>query len=425
MINIGLIGFGNVGKGVYDILSQNTTLLTQRIGQPINIAKIAVRTPEKYKFIVPNHLLTTDVNGMISDPTISIIVEVMGGEQPAFDYICRALNHKKYVVTANKEVISTHKKTFFSLSKENGVDIYFEASVGGGIPIIRSLKVGLAANRIDQIAGILNGTTNYMLSQIETKQQSFDVILKAAQDAGFAEADPSMDIDGIDAAHKLVILAAVAFKADVQLSDIYYEGIRNITLQDIQYSTALGYKIKLIALAKRLNDDSVSLRVHPTLIHKNHLLANINNEFNAAYISGNAVGEVLLSGKGAGGSPTGSAVVSDIIDIAFDISQKMNRRNLETELNPVNIQPISDILSQFYIRLSVSDEPHMLEKITHELSECNINILTLSQPSSSAGFADIIIITHETQESNFEIAKKRISLIDKVTVKTTLRVGIS
>jgi homoserine dehydrogenase len=425
MINIGLIGFGNVGKGVYDILSQNTALLTQRIGQPINIAKIAVRSPEKHASILPNDLLTTDVNGMIADPTISIIVEVMGGEHPAYEYICNALNHKKYVVTANKEVISTHKKTFFSLSKENGVDIYFEASVGGGIPIIRSLKVGLAANRIDQIAGILNGTTNYMLSQIETKQQPFDVILKAAQDAGFAEADPSMDIDGIDAAHKLVILAAVAFKADVQLSDIYYEGIRHITLQDIQHSSALGYKIKLIALAKRLNEDLVSLRVHPTLIHNTHLLSNINNEFNAAYISGNAVGEVLLSGKGAGGSPTGSAVVSDIIDIAFDISQKMNRRNLETELNPVAIQPISDILSQFYIRLSVADEPHMLEKITHELSECDINILTLSQPSSSSGFADIIIITHKTQESNFEIAKKRISRIDKVSIETTFRVGIS
>ncbi len=425
MINVALIGFGNVGQGVYNILTQNIELLTQRVGQPIQISKIAVRSPKKYQDLVPQSLLTTDIDAILMDPNIDIIVEVMGGDTPAFDYICTALKNKKYVVTANKEVVSKHKKIFFSLCKENGVDIYFEASVGGGIPIIRSLKVGLAANRIEHIAGILNGTTNYMLTKIETEQQSFEVILKEAQKAGFAEADPTMDVDGIDAAHKLVILAAVAFKADVQINDLYYEGIRHISLADIQYADSLGYKIKLLALGHRQENDHLSLRVHPTLIQKEHLLANINNEVNAAYISGNAVGEVLLSGKGAGGSPTGSAVVSDIIDIAFDLSQRINRRNLETELHQMKLIPITHLSSQYYIRLSASDEPQMLEKITHELSQANISILTLSQPAPQDGLAEIIIITHHTQEKNFNETIKKLNQLDKISVINTIRVGLN
>jgi homoserine dehydrogenase len=424
MIKVGLIGFGNVGQGVYDILTENKSLLTQRVGQPIEIVKVAVRSLEKYKDLLPSQLLTTDVTILLTDPEIDIIVEVIGGEYPAFDYICTALNNKKYVVTANKEVVSKHKNTFFNLSKENGVDIYFEASVGGGIPIIRSLKVGLAANRIDYIAGILNGTTNYMLTKIEEEKVSFDVILKKAQDAGFAEADPSMDVDGIDAAHKLVILAAVAFKADVQCDDIYVEGIRDITLKDIDYAFDLGYKIKLLALGARTDTNQLSLRVHPTLIPKTHLLASINNEVNAAYISGNAVGEVLLSGKGAGGSPTGSAVVSDIIDIAFDMSQKGSRRNLETELQSVRVSAIDELLSQYYIRFTVADKPQILEKITHELSQSNISILKLSQPEPQNGTAEIIMITHHTQESNFNDTIKKLNQLDQISVVSTIRVGL-
>lgn len=423
MIKVGLLGFGNVGQGIYTILTQNSTLLTQRIGSPIKITKVGVRSPKKYKGILPEDLLTTDIQSILTDPDIDIIVEVMGGETPAFDYICTALSNEKYVVSANKEVISKHKKIFFNVAKENNVDIYFEASVGGGIPIIRSLKVGLAANRIDRIAGILNGTTNYILTKIEEEKESFNTILKNAQKAGFAEANPSMDVDGIDAAHKLVILTAVAFKADVQLSDIYVEGIRHITLTDIEHAHALGYKIKLLALGSQSSNNTISLRVHPTLIPKEHLLANINNEFNAAYISGNAVGDVLLSGKGAGGSPTGSAIVSDIIDIAFDISQKVNRRNLETELNEVVVSSIDTLNSQYYIRLTAADEPHILEKITHTLSDAEINISKITQEATK-GTAEIVIITHSTQESNFNTTIEKLNQLNKISVLTTIRVGL-
>lgn len=425
MIKLGLLGLGNVGQGVVDILSENDAHIETRINDKIQIKSIAVRNPDKYKDIsIGDATLTTDVDSILNDPEIAIVVELMGGEFPAYDYICKALKKGKYVVTANKEVVSKHKETFFKLAKENHVDIYFEAAVGGGIPIIRSLKVGLAANRIESIFGILNGTTNYILSKIEDEQKDFDVILKTAQELGLAEADPTMDVEGIDAAHKLVILAAVAFKSNVQLDDIYYEGITKITLKDIQYAKDIGYAIKLLAIGHKVDENTVSLRVHPTLIPSSHLLASVRNEFNAAYIVGNAVGEVLLSGKGAGGSPTGSAVVSDIIDIAFDVKNKLNRRNLETELYEVNVTNVHDLVSQYYLRITLSDKPHMLETISKVIGEYDINIARIAQKECIDNVTELIIITGETKESTIQDAKEKLESLDGVGVKSFIRVGI-
>ncbi|RAP39132.1 homoserine dehydrogenase [Candidatus Marinamargulisbacteria bacterium SCGC AAA071-K20] len=405
MINIGLIGLGNVGKGVQDIISENQALLEERIGQKIRIKTVLIRNIEKYTPLVkPGTKLTTNFDDLINDDEISIIVELIGGIDPAYDYICKSLEHGKFVVTANKEVVSKHKSTFFKLAKENNVDIYFEAAVAGGIPIIRSLKVGYSANKIQSLYGILNGTTNYILTKIEENQAEFKDVLKKAQELGLAEADPTMDVAGTDAAHKLVILAAVAFKVDIQLEDLYYEGIENISLKDIKYAEELDYCIKLLAIGKRFDNGKMSFKVHPTMIPKSHLLSGIKNEFNAVYITGNAVGESMLTGKGAGGSPTGSAVISDIIDIAFDSTNKTSRRNLETNLNKVELIPVEDTSSQFFIRLEVEDSSNVLEKISGTLGANNISILKILQKETKDNLASLVIVTHMTKEKDLNTA---------------------
>lgn len=426
MINVGIIGLGNVGQGVVSILHENHAMIETRVGEPIHIKTVVVRDIEKYKDVkIGTAQLTTDVNDVINDPEITIVVELIGGETPAYDIICESLKNGKYVVTANKEVVSKHKKTFFELAKANNVDIYFEAAVAGGIPIIRSLKVGFSANRIDTIYGILNGTTNYILSKIEEDQAEFEDVLKTAQELGLAEADPAMDIEGTDAAHKLVILAAVAFKSDIQLESLYYEGIKSITLSDIQYAKQLGYSIKLLAIGRRFPDSRLSFKVHPTMVPLDHPLAAIRNENNAVYIVGNAVGEVLLSGKGAGGAPTGSAVVSDIIDIAFDYTKKINRRNLETDLQPAELVNIEETESQFYFRLQTVDQPHVLENVTGTFSQHGISISKILQKEAFQNQAEIVIVTHRSQESVIQDVKSQLEALDDVTeVSSLIRVRL-
>jgi homoserine dehydrogenase len=416
MIKVGLLGCGNVGKATHDILIKNVTLLEERIGCSIEIKSFAVRTLEKYSHLTEiSDKLTTDVDSILNDPEISIIVEVMGGEYPAFDYICTALKNKKYVVTANKEVISKHKKTFFELAKENNVDIFFEAAVGGGIPIIRSLKVGFAANKIQHLLGILNGTTNYILTKIEEENKDFRDVLKTAQELGLAEADPTMDVAGIDAAHKLVILAAVAFKENINLENVYHEGIEDITLRDMLYAKELGYSIKLLAIGERFKNDSACFRVHPTLIPMSNLLSGIKNEVNAVCVTGNFVGESLLAGKGAGGDPTGSAIVSDIIDIAFDIHHKTtSNRNLETSLNTPTLVSLENTETRFYCRLIVKDVVGVLETISGALSVNGVSILKIIQKHIRIGRAELILVTHTIQEKQFNAALNRLRLEDAI-----------
>ena len=428
-INVGLIGFGHVGQGVANILKENKASLEQRIGAYLYISKIVVRSPEKYADINLNGAtLSSDINDILEDDNIDIVVEVIGGEQPAYDYISKSLKQKKYVVTANKEVVAKHKNHFFKLAKENDVDLYFEASVGGGIPIIRSFKVGYSANQIQTISGILNGTTNYILTKMQEENLAFDDVLKQAQDLGFAEADPSMDVSGLDAAYKLAILAAVAFKQDIQIDDLYYEGIESISQKDVEYANELGYSIKLLALGTRnINSDSMTYKVHPTLIPVTHPLASVRNEFNAIFSLGNAMGDTMIYGKGAGSLPTGSAVVSDLCDIAFDLCLKKGsgRRNLESSLKKVSVLDIKATVSAFYSRISVKDEVGVLEQISHVLGEHQISIKKIIQKEAQNGVSELLIVTHNIIESRFDQALIGINKLDACKrIESTIRVGL-
>jgi homoserine dehydrogenase len=402
MIKIGLIGFGNVGEDTYRILIENGSLIESRVGQPLVVKKIAVRNIEKYKSKIDDpNILTTDVESLLNDPEISIIIEVIGGEYPAFDYITKALSNKKHVVTANKEVISKHKEHFFNLASSNGVDICFEAAVGGGIPIIRALKVGFAANKIKAFYGILNGTTNYILTKIKEEKKDFNDVLKQAQDLGFAELDPTMDISGLDAAYKCSILAAVAFKIDSQINEIIYQGIEKITLKDLNYATEFGYSIRLLAQGKHLEDNTYQLQVCPSLIPSNHPLASVHNEFNAVYVVGDQVGESMLMGKGAGGSPTASAVISDVIDLSFEFAQEASSRNLETNFKKGTILPIEKTVSHYFLRILVSNQPGALEKVSLQFAEHAISIEKIIQKESDSENAEIVIITNNISHESF------------------------
>ena len=429
VIKIGLIGFGNVGQGVAKILKENADALTQRVGAQFQITKIAVRSIEKYRGLdLGEAVLTENVTDLLSDPSIDIIVEVMGGETPAFDYISDALKRGKYVVTANKEVVAKHKNRFFELARENQVDIYFEASVGGGIPIIRSFKVGYAANQIQSVCGILNGTTNYILTKMREEGLPFEQALKQAQDLGFAEADPSMDVSGLDAAYKLVILAAVAFKQDIQIEDLYYEGIDALKKEDVEYAKELGYTIKLLALGSRhTNQDHMIYKVHPTLIPITHPLASVRNEFNAIFSVGNAIGETMIYGKGAGSLPTGSAVVSDLCDIAFDFhhNEIAGRRNLEAPLSKAQVLKVEDTVSAFYCRLLVEDHCGVLEQITHILGEYQISIAKVIQQEAKDEISELLLVTHQVSEFKFNQAIAKIESLDALrSIESKIRVGL-
>jgi homoserine dehydrogenase len=421
MIKIGILGFGFVGQGTAYILIDNKSMIETRTGQTIEISKILVRSPEKYAHKeLHGARLCTDANDILNDPEISIVIELMGGEYPAYDYICHALKNKKHVVTANKEVVSKHKTTFFKLAKDNHVSLCYEAAVAGAIPIIRSLKIGLAGNIIGSFSGILNGTTNYILTKMEEDKKEFQSILKTAQTLGLAEADPTMDIEGIDAAHKLVILAAVAFKVDVNLCDIYHEGISKIKLKDIETAKELGYSIKLLAIGKQLPENTLSLRVHPTLVPLTHLLTSIRNEMNAVFVEGHAAGEILLSGKGAGGAPTGSSVVSDIIDIALTHTHK--ERNQEPDLQKVTVESIQHLHSKYYLRVSIPDQANSLEHLTRCLGKENISIKKIIQKETANNTAEVTFITYPTQESIFLSTVKKINALEDTHIKNWIRV---
>ena len=424
-ITLGLIGFGNVGQGVHSIVKTNQDTIQKRLGQTVDIKTVCVRNIDKYKAIADDIHFTTDVNHILDDPDIDIVVEVIGGETPAFEYITQALEHKKYVVTANKELIAKHKKTFFELAKKNNVDIFFEASVGGGIPIIKSFKVGYSANQIESVYGILNGTTNFILTKLFEDKQEFNVVLEEAQRLGFAEADPTADVSGLDAAYKIVILTAVALKKNIQIEDIYYEGIDEVQLKDIQYLDELDYRVRLIAKAKHISDDEVFVAVYPTAIPASHPLATVRNEFNAIYSTGNMVGESMIYGKGAGSLPTGSAVMSDILDIAFDIYTHQSRRNLETQMQPANVVSIDQNQTQFYCRLSVKDESGVLEAISAHFKDQNVNIKQFLQKESNNGQAQIVLVTDTIQEDSFDHLKSLLLNLDVVlSIDAVIRVGL-
>jgi len=421
MINVGIIGFGTVGTGTVRILLEKKDVLKERLGFEINLRKIAVRDIVRDRGIkVPEGVLTTDVDAVLNDPHIDIVVEVIGGIRPAKDFILKAINNGKHVVTANKALLATDGNEIFTAAQEAGIEIGFEASVAGGIPIIKVIREGLVANRIKAVYGIINGTSNYILTKMTDENVEFSVALKEAQDLGYAEADPTLDIEGIDSAHKLAILAYLSYGIPILYKNIYTEGISKISSQDIDFASELGYKVKLLAIAKE-KDNEVELRVHPTMIPKDYLISKVDGPFNAVYVEGDATGSTLYYGRGAGAMPTGSAVVSDIVDIARDIKKNATGRIpvMVKTIRDVRIKKIDDVISMYYFRFSALDKPGVLSKISGILGNYNISIASMIQKGRRVGEAvPLVVLTHEAKEKDVRQAIEEIDHLPVVMDKT-------
>lgn len=423
-IKVGLIGFGTVGTGVVKLLRENAPLIEGRLGGRIRLHKIVDIDLERDRGVaVPREVLTSDAHEVIKDPEISIMLELMGGVEPARTYILKAMENGKHVVTANKALLALHGEEIFAAAQRHGVRIGFEASVGGGIPIIRSVREGLVANRIISIFGILNGTSNYILTRMTQERKRFRETLKEAQRLGFAEADPTLDVEGIDAAHKLSILAALAFGTKVNFHDIFVEGISRITPLDIQYSLEFGYRVKLLAIGK-WDGERVELRVHPTMLPAHHLLSTVEGVFNAIYVSGDAVGPTMFYGQGAGGMPTGSAVVSDLVDLCRDIIKdvKEQRPIAPFWLSQGRVmKDMEEVVTPYYLRFTAVDRPGVLSKISGILGNHEISIASVIQKGRRVkGAVPIVMMTHEAKEKNIRQALWKINKLDIIQAKTTL-----
>ncbi|WP_366922335.1 homoserine dehydrogenase [Metallumcola ferriviriculae] len=403
-IKVGMLGMGTVGRGVYKILTGNADLITARAGRPVQIEKIVVRDTTKSRGVtVPDGVLTADAAAVLENPDIDIVVELMGGNEPAKEYILKALKAGKQVVTANKDLIAGYGKELFDAEKEHDTDLMFEASVAGGIPIIRPLKMCLAGNKVTDVMGIINGTTNYILTKMTRFGSDFNDVLKEAQALGYAESDPTADVEGHDAARKIAILASIAFNTRVTSRDVYVEGITRIDATDIKYATELGYIVKLLGIAKE-RDGEVEVRVHPVFIPGSHPLAAVSDANNAIFVAGDAVGETMFYGPGAGEMPTASAVVGDIMEVARNITGGVNGRISCTCFEEKPIKPIGLVESKYYLRLMVKDRPGVLASIASVLGNHNVSIDTVLQKRSDGDIAEVVLIIHRVEEQNLRDA---------------------
>ncbi len=425
-IHIGLIGFGTVGTGLVRILQENAQILEERLGLSIVLKRIADLDTVKDRGVkVDRALLTPKVDDILEDPEIAVVAELIGGLEPARTFILKAIAKGKHVVTANKALLAVHGAEIFRAAEEAGVDVGFEGSVGGGIPIIRSMKEGLVANRIRVVFGILNGTANYILSEMTHRNLKFEEALKQAQGLGYAEADPTLDVQGMDTAHKLSILLSLAYGIQVKLEDSYTEGITNIAPMDIEHAKELGYHIKLLAIAKS-DGGLIEARVHPTLLPAGHLLSTVGGPFNAIFIRGDAVGSTLFYGRGAGMMPTGSAVVSDLVDICRNIRTGARRRvpllaYQRKYLREGKIKNIHDIHSTYYLRFTVVDRPGVLSRISGVLGNSDISIASVIQKGRGAEKAvPIFMVTHAAREKNMQKALAEIDRLPIIVDKTTV-----
>lgn len=413
-VRIALLGLGNVGQGVCKILNTNRKEIMMKCGCEIEIAKVLVRDAGKARAVeLPAGVITTDIRDILEDDGIRIVVELMGGAEPAREYMLRAMKSKKHVVTANKLVLATQGEELFRTADEEEVLFYYEASVGGGIPIIREINESLTANRIEKFAGIVNGTTNYILSKMTLEGVDFADALKEAQDKGYAEADPTSDVEGFDSAYKLAILSSLSFGTKVEVSSIYREGISNVKAVDIAYAGKLGYVIKLLAVGRE-TDSGLELRVHPAMVPKDHPIANVNDSFNAIFIKGNAVGDLMLYGRGAGDLPTGSAVVGDIISILRNNSDLPTLFTMKNNRAPKKVRSISESSSGCYIRLNVKDQPGILGSIASVFGKHNVSISGVAQDVKDNENVSLIFITHEALEDNIRKSVKEIEGLHKV-----------
>jgi homoserine dehydrogenase len=414
-IQVGLLGIGTVGSGVHAVLKRNFDEIQRRAGQGIEITMVADLDVARAKSIVGEGVqVVSDARAVIANPQIDIVIELIGGYGIAKALVLEAIAAGKHVVTANKALLAVHGSEIFAAAQAKGVMVMFEAAVAGGIPIIKSLREGLTANRIQWIAGIINGTTNFILSEMRSKGLDFDVVLKEAQRLGYAEADPTFDIEGVDAAHKATIMAAIGFGIPVQFDKAHVEGITKLTATDIKYAEQLGYRIKLLGISKR-RENGIELRVHPTLVPSKRLIANVEGAMNAVMVQGDAVGTTLYYGKGAGSEPTASAVIADLVDITRMQSASAAQRVPALAFQPGSMSntpvlPMSEVVTAYYLRLSVADEAGVLAQVTGIVANAGISIDAVLQREADevggegATSTDLIILTHDCVESQMNAA---------------------
>lgn len=406
-IKIAVLGCGTVGSGVVLLLKENADLIAQRLGKRIEIKYVLERYPEKATSLgLGEETVVQDFSRIVNDPEVEIVVEVMGGIEPARTMLLQALRQGKNVITANKDLIALHGKELFEAAQEKSRDLYFEASVGGGIPIIAALKQSLAANRIRAVMGIVNGTTNYILSKMSMEGRDYQEVLLEAQRLGYAEADPSSDVEGHDAARKLAILASIAFGTRITFPEVYAEGITRVSPRDIAYGQELGYVLKLLAIAKEEAPGMVEVRVHPAFIPAAHPLAAVNDVFNAILVRGNFVGDIMLYGRGAGQRPTASAVVGDIIEVARNAMHRDTGRISCTCFEHKRIKPIEEIFCKYYIRLLVKDRPGVLAGVAGVFGNLAVSLASVIQKRTEGDMAEIVMVTHRVQEANLRDALK-------------------
>ena len=424
-IQVGLLGIGVVGTGTFNVLKRNQPEIQRRAGRGIEITMVADLDIERARSVVGEGVtVVNDARAVLANPDIDIVIELIGGYGIAKKLVLEAIAAGKHVVTANKALLAVHGTEIFAAASAKGVIVAFEAAVAGGIPIIKALREGLTANRIEWIAGIINGTTNFILSEMRSKGLDFADVLKEAQRLGYAEADPTFDIEGIDAGHKVTIMSAIAFGVPVQFDKAYVEGISKLSAQDIRYAEQLGYRIKLLGIAKR-RAEGIELRVHPSLVPAKRLIANVEGAMNAVVVQGDAVGTTLYYGKGAGSEPTASAVIADLVDVTrlhtADAAQRVPHLAFQPDaMSDLPILPMSEVVTSYYLRLRVADQAGVLAKVTGILAEADISIDAVLQreadevDSDSASQTDLIILTHDCQEARMDAALARMQALPTV-----------
>jgi len=427
-MRVGLLGMGTVGRGTWDVLNRNGEEIARRAGRPIRIQRIATRTPERAMRALGGAsgvAVGDDLDALVVANDVDIVVELIGGIEPAKRLVLSAIAHGKHVVTANKALLASHGNQIFAAAHEAGVMVAFEAAVAGGVPIIKALREGLTANRIEWIAGIINGTSNFILSEMRSTGASFADVLAEAQRRGYAEADPTFDVDGIDAAHKLTIMSAIAFGVPMQFDKVYTEGISALTREDLRYAEELGYRIKLLGITRRARSagyDGIEMRVHPTLVPKKRLIADVEGAMNAVLVKADAVGSTLYYGAGAGAEPTASAVIADLVDVTrmhtADPEHRVPHLAFQPDqLSDVPFLPMGEVVTSYYLRMRVLDRPGVLADITRILADRDISIDAMIQkePPDGEQRSDIILLTHVTVEKNAVAAIAAIEALDTVS----------
>jgi homoserine dehydrogenase len=403
-IRIALLGFGTVGSGAYRMLQDNKVAITSKVGRPLEVVRIGIRNEEKPRTL-PREMFTTDLESILDDPTIDVVVELIGGIDPAARLVEKALEKGKNVVTANKELIAKHGSRLVHLAKSRGLDLHFEAAVGGGIPLVQPLKHQLAGNDVIKLMGILNGTTNYILTRMTEEGAELAPVLEEAQKLGYAEADPTNDVDGFDATYKLAILASICFGKQVPIEGVYREGIRGIGKLDIHFADTLGFKIKLLGIVQPAEDGAILARVHPTLISKSHPLASVSDVYNAVWLHGDFVGDVMLSGRGAGSHPTASAVIGDLIDVGRNIVSGGPGSAIPYGEGMVTV-PIERLETSYYVRMNVPDRPKVLGAIAGIFGDHGVSLAAMEMRvlDPENGIGEIVFLTHKSRESAFKSA---------------------